>query len=85
VDDLIAQTLRSTEAAPLKQAQLEWLQSVQEDAVFVSFGNTPDRVASCCLLPKSDVYFHSAEEIQGALRPLVERCAVVLGYDVVED
>src|SRR6188474_492336 len=48
---MIAATLRFSDALPGKQERLEWLQSVQEAAVYVSFGDDYSLMAGCCLMP----------------------------------
>jgi hypothetical protein len=84
VADMIAATLRFSDAIPGKQERLAWLQSVQDAAVYVSFGDDLGTVAGCCVMPDSELFFGSPDEVDGPARPLVERAASALGYTVFE-
>jgi hypothetical protein len=84
VAGMIAATRRFSDALPHKQEQLARLQAVQDQAVYVTFGDSLDVVASCCLMPDSDWFFDSPDELCGPARPLVERCAAALGYVLFE-
>lgn len=84
VAGMIAATLRFSDSLPGKQERLAWLQSVQKDAVYVSFGDDLGLVASCCVKPDSELFFDSPDEIHGDARPLIERAASALGYTVFE-
>jgi len=84
VAGMIAATLRVSDLVSGKQEHLAWLQSVQDDAVYVSFGDDLGLVASCCVLPGSELFFDSSVEIHGSARPLVERAAKALGYTVYD-
>jgi hypothetical protein len=84
VAGMIAATVRFSDSLPGKQEQLAWLQSVQNDSVYVSFGDNLDLVASCCVKPDSELFFDSPDEIPGAARPLVERAASALGYTIFD-
>jgi hypothetical protein len=81
---MIAVTLQFSDDLPGKQERLAWLQSVQEEAVYVSFGDELGLVASCCVMPDSGLFFDSPDELNGPARPLVERAADALGYTVFE-
>ena len=81
---MIAATLRFSDALPGKQERLAWLRSVQNEAVYVSFGDELGLVASCCVKPDSELFFDSPDEIHGLARPLLERAASALGYTVFE-
>jgi hypothetical protein len=81
---MIAATLRFSDALPGKQELLAWLQSIQNDAVYVSFGDDLSLIASCCVKPGCELFFDSPDEICGPARPLVERAATVLRYTVFE-
>lgn len=81
---MIAATLRFSERVPGKQERLAWYQSVQDSAVYVSFGDGLAVSASCCLMPDSELFFDSPDEIDGPARPLVERAALALGYEVFQ-
>jgi hypothetical protein len=41
-------------------------------------------MARCCVIPDSELFFDSPEEIDGPARPLVERAASALGYVVFD-
>jgi hypothetical protein len=84
VGGMIAATLRFSDSLPGKQERLAWLQSVQGAAVYVSFGDDFDPVASCCIMPDSALFFDSPDELRGPARPLVERAALALGYVLEE-
>jgi hypothetical protein len=84
VAGVIAATLRFSDSIPGKQERLTWLQSVQEDAVYVSFGDDLGNIAGCCVMPDSDLFFGSPDEVDGPARPLVERAATALGYTLYE-
>lgn len=84
VAGMIAATLRFSDELPGKQERLAWLQSVQDAAVYVSFGDDLGNVASCCVKPDSELFFDSPDEVGGPARPLVERAASALGYTVFE-
>lgn len=47
VAGMIAAIFRFSDDLPGKQEQLEWLQSIQDDAVYVSFGDDLS-VMACC-------------------------------------
>ena len=81
---MIAATLGFSDSLPSKQERLAWLQSVQNDAVYVSFGDDLGLVASCCVIPGSELFFDSPDEIHGPARSLVQRAAKALGYTVFD-
>jgi hypothetical protein len=84
VASMIAATLRFSDAVPGKQERLNFLQSVQDAAVRVTFGDALNLTASCCLIPHSELCFGSPDEVDGPARPLVERAAIALGYELCE-
>lgn len=84
VGDMIAATLRFSDALPHKQAQLADLQSVRDSAVYVTFRDSDDVEASCCLMRDRDLFFDSPDEIDGPARQLVERLAGALNYELYE-
>jgi hypothetical protein len=84
VAGMIAATLRFDDSIPIKHEQLARLQSVQEGAAYVSFGDDLANMASCCVMSDSELFFDSPDEIDGPTRPLVERAAAALGYTVYE-
>ena len=81
---MIAATLRFDDSIPIKHEQLARLQSVQEGAAYVSFGDDLGKMASCCVMPDSELFFDSRDEIDGPARPLVERAGAALGYTVYD-
>lgn len=84
VSGMIAATCRFSDSVPGKQERLTWLISVQDSAVYVSFGDDVDLTASCCLMPGKELFFDSRDEIHGRARLLVERAASALGYELFE-
>jgi hypothetical protein len=84
VAGMIAATLRFSDLLPGKHDRLTWLQSIQNDAVYVSFGDDQSMVASCCVKPGSELFFDSPDEIHGPARTLLERAALALGYTVYD-
>ena len=84
VADMIAATLRFSDALCGKQERLAWLQSVQDAAVYVSFGDDLGMVSGCCVMPDSELFFGSPDDVDGPGRPLVERAAAALGYTVFD-
>lgn len=84
VAGMIAATLRFSDAIPSKQDRLTWLQSVQDTAVYVSFGDDLGLVANCCVMRDSELFFGNPDEVDGPARPLVERAASALGYTLFE-
>jgi hypothetical protein len=82
VAGVIAATLRFSDEVPGKHERLAWFQSIQGDAVYVSFGDDLGLVARCCVMPDSELFFDSPDEIDGPARALVERAAAVLSYTV---
>ena len=81
---MIAATLRFSDVVPGKQERLARLQSIQQAAVYVSFGDDLGLVASCCVMPDSALFFDSPDEVSGAARPLLERAASALGYTLFD-
>jgi hypothetical protein len=84
VASMIAATLRFSDEVPDKQERLAWLQSIQDEAVYVSFGDDLGLMASCCVMQASALFFDSPDEINGPARALLERAASVLGYTLYE-
>lgn len=84
VAGMIAATLRFSDSLPGKQERLAWLQSVQNDAVYVSFGDALGVIASCCVKPGSELFFDSPDEIDGPARPLLQRAANALEYTLYD-
>lgn len=84
VAGMILATLRFSDSIPGKQERLAWLQSVQDAAVYVTFGDDLRAVAACCVLPDSELFFGRPDEVHGPARELVERAAEALGYTLHE-
>lgn len=84
VAGMIAVTLQFSDELPGKQERLEWLQSVQNDAVSVTFGDDLGLLANCCLMTDSELFFGNPVEVDGDARPLVDRAAAVLGYTIFD-
>lgn len=68
---------------------LEHLHKVRDEAVFIYFGDNPgseDAILSTAVIPGNPlVVDFSSPEHRRATRPLLERCANVLGYEIVEE
>jgi hypothetical protein len=68
---------------------LDHLRKVQNDATFIYFGDDAgpeDAILSIALVPGTPLAVDfSSPKHQQATRPLLERCAHVLGYDIVEE
>jgi hypothetical protein len=82
VGDMIAATLRFSDELPHKQEQLADLQSLRDSAVYVTFGDSEQVEASCCLMRNRQLFFDSRDEIDGPARQLVERLAGALNYEL---
>src|SRR5581483_11675240 len=54
---MIVATLRFSDDLPHKQEQLARLQAVQNEAVYVLFGDSENVMARCCLMPDSALFF----------------------------
>ncbi len=80
VAGMIAYILRLDDDFPGKDEQIARLQSFQDRAVWVSFGDDLDPAAATCVMPDSDLFFGGRDEVDGPARPLVERAASALGY-----
>jgi hypothetical protein len=78
----IAATLRFSDILPRKQPQLARLRAAQNVAVYLTFGDSRDTTAGCCFVPDSEFFFGFPNEVDGPARPLVERCASALGYEL---
>jgi hypothetical protein len=84
VASIIAATLRFSDELTGKHERLAWLQPVKDAAVYVSFGESVDLMAGCCVMSDSDMFFGSHDEVNGPARPLVQRAASALGYTMFE-
>jgi hypothetical protein len=76
----IAATLRLPDCIPDKQQRLERLQAIRDKSLHVSFGDDWGLLASCYVIPDSELVFDGSFEVQGPARSLVERAAGALGY-----
>ncbi len=81
---MIATALGFSDELPGKQERIAWLQSVQDTAVYVLFGDDQITMAGCCIMADTALFFGSRDEVDGPARPLVERAASALGYTVFE-
>ena len=84
VGRMIAATEKFSDRIPGKQERLAELRRVHDAAVRVAFGDSGDNLAQVCLLPDTPLFFGTVEEVDGPARPLVDRCARVLGYELHE-
>ena len=82
VGDVIASTLRFPDSLPWKADRIAQLQSIQDVAVYVTFGDDSILMAGCCLLPNEELFFGNPDAVDGEARSLVERAAEVLGYSL---
>ncbi len=68
---------------------LEHLHKVRNEAVYIYFGDNPgpeDAILSTAVIPGNPLVVEcSSPEHQQATQPLLERCATVLGYEIVEE
>jgi hypothetical protein len=83
VSQMITTALRLPDILPAKQEMLTRLPALQNDAVYVTFGDGPDAVAGCCVMPDTELFFGRPDEVDGPARPLVDRAAAALGYEVL--
>jgi hypothetical protein len=84
IGGVIVAMLRLPNDLPGYQEQLAFLQAIQDQAVCVTFGDSDDIVASCCLAPERDMFFDSPGELAGPGRQLIERLAGALSYELYE-
>lgn len=84
VAGMIAATLRFSDTLPGKQERLAWFHSIQHSAVYVVFGDDYGVQAGCCVMPESELFFGSRDEVDGPARPLVVRAASALNYDLFD-
>jgi hypothetical protein len=82
VGDVIASTLRFSDSLPWKADRIAQLQSIQDVAVYVTFGDDLRLTAGCCLLPNEELFFGNPDAVDGEARSLVDRVAEVLGHSV---
>lgn len=84
VGNVIAATLRLSKVWTGGEERVAALQAVQQEAVYVWFGDDASLTAGCCLKPGWELWFGRVSEVNGPARPLVERAGTVIGY-VVQD
>ncbi len=84
IASMIAATLRFSDELPGKQDQINRLLSLQETAVWVSFGDDLQVMTGTCVTTDPELFFGSRDDVDGPARPLVERAAVALGYELYE-
>ncbi len=75
VGNIIAATLRLSAVLSGGEERVAALRAVQEDAVYVWFGDDAGLTAGCCLKPGWGLWFGRETEVGGSARPLVERAA----------
>jgi hypothetical protein len=83
VGRIIAGMVQDRHTLSRKQSRLAELRETQDQAVWVSFGDADEVLANCCLLPGKELFFCHPNELRGPARPLLERCAAALRYDLV--
>jgi hypothetical protein len=73
---------------PHDRQYLAHLNRVRGRSIFVYFGDNPgveEECLSTAVIPGEPLFFdYASEEHQKTARPILERCAIVLGYDIVE-
>ena len=73
---------------PVDNEYLERLKKAQRGAIYVYFGDDPGSEIAClstAVIPGEALFFDYASRAhEQAARPLLVRCAAVLGYDIVE-
>lgn len=71
---------------PASEAEIDRLRSVREQAVFLMFGESTDSdngYLGTTVIPGEPLFFgYSSGRHQEATRPLLERCASALGYEI---
>ena len=50
----------------MRQELLAWFQKVQPAAVYVWFGDDYGSTAGCCVLPDSELFFGSPDDVHGS-------------------
>jgi hypothetical protein len=78
--------MKTLSPPPASEEEIERLRSVQEQAVAVTFSDeaSPEYAyLEVTLTPGYALFFgYSSPEHQEAARPLLERCASILGYEI---
>jgi len=74
---------------PQDRKYIAHMKRVQDQAIFLYFGDNPgveEECLSTAVIPGEPLFFdYSSPEHEMAARPILERCAIVLGYDIVAD
>ena len=90
VRDVIAQlqSMMREGTIPHDRQYLAHLKRVQDQAIYVYFGDNPGIEIEClstAVIPGEPILFdYSSPEHEQAARPILERCAIVLGYEITE-
>ncbi len=73
---------------PVDNEYVERLKKAQPSAIYVYFGDDPGSELAClsaAVIPEEPLYFDYPSPARAeAARPLLVRCAEVLGYDIIE-
>jgi hypothetical protein len=73
---------------PIDNDYVERLKKAQRDSLYVIFGDDPGSELACLsavVIPEEPLYFdYPSHAHVEAARPLLVRCAKVLGYDIIE-
>jgi hypothetical protein len=91
VDEVITQlqSMMRDGTIPQDSHYIARMKRMKDEAVFVYFGDNPGIEEKCLnttIIPGEPLYFHySSPEHETAAQPLLERCAVALGYDIEAD
>src|SRR5262245_59963660 len=78
VGNVIAATLRLSKVWTGGEERVAALQAVQQEAVYVWFGDDASLTAGCCLKHGWELWFGRVAEVSGPARPLVERAGRAL-------
>jgi len=90
VRDVVAQlqSMMKEGAIPQDRQYLAHLKRVQDQAIYVYFGDNPGAENEClgtAIIPGEPILFdYASPEHEQAARHILERCAIVLGYDINE-
>lgn len=73
---------------PQDRQYLAHLRRVQDQAIYVYFGDNPGAENEClstAVIPGEPILFdYASPDHEQCSRPILERCAIVLGYDIAE-
>ena len=90
VRDVITQlqAMMKDGTSPPDRQYLAHLRRVQDQAIYVYFGDNPGAENEClatAIIPGEPILFdYSSPDHEQGARPILERCAIVLGYDIAE-